>query len=94
MILHLIALFYVARVSRFAGLVNKDDTSPTLFEYPVGKSSSDYEAPADYEPQFAGFENLNADQLSEMNTLCGEDYVSLTHTYTPPHTHICVCVYV
>ena len=53
-----------------------------MFEYPTGKSSSDYTAPADYTPQFAGFENLNADQVSEMNTLCGEDYVSLLFLYS------------
>ena len=60
----------------FTGLVNLENTGPTLFEYPSGKSSSDYAAPDDYTPQFAGFEDLTASEASEMNTMCGDDYVS------------------
>lgn len=58
-----------------SGLVNKDNTRPTLFEYPEGKSSSDFTAPSDYVPQFAGFEDLSPEDLSTINNKCGDDYV-------------------
>ena len=62
----------------FIGLVDLPNTMRSLFEYPGGMSSADFQTPPGYEPQFAGFENLSYEEILELNAICGEDnYVNI-----------------
>ena len=61
---------FQAQVLYVTGLVNLEDTKPSLFIYPPGESSADYMAPQGYVPQFAAFDKLTDDEKLEINTHC------------------------